>query len=212
MTALHLAVLLCSALGLGSACSIPVGQTWPSSVGFKYTMYTADVVLVGKTISQTNKTYDVTFEVNCVLKSSNKSGDIGRKIIINGMYYFHSCTTTYLEMGMEYVIALQDRKENDETFLVDEPDIASSAAYLLENVNTADLTELCGFQSGYAPKGMDPAAAKCPTSIAVPTEECKIAKPEKVIYPNPNGVWRVEYGVVLLLVVSLIHLVKWHFV
>ena len=164
-------MLLCSIISLSSACS---PEHFPESVGFKYTMYTADIVLIGKTLSQTNTSYDVTFQVDCIMKSSNKSGEIGTTITIDGRYYFNSCTTTYLSMGKKYMIALEGKLQNGK-YRVQEFNIASSAAYEMDIVKASEVSKLCGFQAPTQPQGQK-AEGLCPTSD-VTADNCEVAQP-----------------------------------
>ena len=177
-------VLLAVLLTLTSACDpLPGEYGLGPSQGFQYTMHAAKVVLIGRTLAQTNDSYDVTFRVDCVVKTTEKTGDIEDTVTIRGDYYFNSCTTTYLEMGMDYVIALHDRDDANITYLynnnvrkfgVFEPDIASTAAYKNASVNITDLNGLCEMGDYKGPNGEAPGES-CPTKEDS-EEDCQ--KPE----------------------------------
>lgn len=182
--------LLLSTAFTSEACS-PVG--FPPSADVLFVMHSAPIVLLGNAKSQTNDTYDVTFEVHCVLKSSE---EIGSEIVISGMYYFHSCTTTSLTVGNDYLIALKPREGGMyDTF---EYNIASSAAYTGDDIDLDAVMKVCGFDAPVLPEGAANSEA-CP-AVAADNSECSVPTPpvedeneavlideEDAVPPAPEG-------------------------
>ena len=177
--------ILATMLAVSMACSL--GSNFPKSVGVETTMHEASVVLVGHPISQDKQTQDVTFEVDCILKSGSAGIKIGSTITIDGEYSFNTCTTTYLTMNDKYMIALEN-KNGKGTYKVYEPNVGSPAAYLMSQVDIDDLMEVCSIGQFSVPTGKD-ITKDCPSLRPGPKVlSCRIPKPS-----NPsNSVGKVE--------------------